>query len=70
MTPGRLSYWEEAQVNRQIQAFMDLGKMCKNASEYACRVTVPMKKDGSQRFCGVSPIKFSNKVGLFSHTLD
>ncbi len=52
MTPRRLSYWEEAKVNRQTQALVDLGKMCKNASEYACRVTLPMKKDGSQRFWG------------------
>jgi hypothetical protein len=52
MTPRRLSYWEEAEVNRQTQALVDLGKMCKNASEYACRITLQMKKDGSQRFCG------------------
>jgi hypothetical protein len=31
---------------------VDLGKMHKSASEYACRVTLPMKKDGSRRFCG------------------
>lgn len=29
-----------------------LGKMRKSAFEYACRVTLPIKKDGSQRFCG------------------
>jgi hypothetical protein len=47
MTPGRLSFWEEAEVNKHIQALVDLGKMRKSASEYACRVTLPMKKDGS-----------------------
>ncbi len=52
MTPGRVSFWEEAEVNRQIQALVNLGKMCKSALEYACRVTLLMKKDGSQRFCG------------------
>jgi len=31
---------------------MDLGKMRKSASEYACKVILPMKKDGRQRFCG------------------
>ncbi len=47
MTPGWLSYWEEAKVNRQIQSLVDLGKMRKSASEYAYIVTLPMKKDGS-----------------------
>jgi hypothetical protein len=31
---------------------MDLGKMRKSASKYACKVILPMKKDGRQRFCG------------------
>ncbi len=52
MTPRRLSYWEEAEVNWQIQTLVDLGKMHKSALEYACRVTLPMKKYGSRRFCG------------------
>jgi hypothetical protein len=50
--PGRLSYWEEAEVKRQIDVLVDLGKMKPNNSEYACRVTLPMKRDGSRRFCG------------------
>jgi len=66
MTPGQLSYWEEAEVNWQIQVLVDLGKMSKNASEYVCRVTLTMKKDGSQRFCG-DYHPFSNKEGLFAH---
>jgi hypothetical protein len=51
-SPGRLSYWEEAEVKRQIDALVELGKMRPNSSEYACRVTLPAKKDGSRRFCG------------------
>jgi hypothetical protein len=51
-TPGRLSYWEEAEVKRQIDVLVGLGKMKSSNSEYACRVTLPMKKDGSMRFCG------------------
>jgi hypothetical protein len=50
--PGRLSYWEEAEVKRQIDVLVDLGKMRPSNSEYACRVTLPVKKDGSRRFCG------------------
>ncbi len=47
-----MSYWEEAEVKRQIDVLVDLGKMRPNNSEYACRVTLPVKKDGSRRFCG------------------
>jgi putative transposase len=51
ITPERLSYWEEVEVNRQIQALVDLGRMCKSASKYVCRITLPIKKDGSRKFC-------------------
>jgi hypothetical protein len=47
MILGRLSYWEKVEVNQQIQTLVDLGKMCKSASKYACKVTFPMMKDGS-----------------------
>jgi hypothetical protein len=50
MTLGQLSFWEETEVNRQIQALVNLGKMCKNASKYVYKITLPTKKDGSQRF--------------------
>jgi hypothetical protein len=50
--PGRLSYWEEAEVKRQIDALVELDKMKPSNSEYAYRVTLPMKKDGSRCFCG------------------
>jgi hypothetical protein len=52
VAPGRLSYWEEAEVKRQIDVLVDLGKMKPSDSEYACKVTLPIKKDGSMRFCG------------------
>jgi len=52
VSPGRLSYWEEAEVKRQIDVLVDLGKMKPSNSEYACRVTLPVKRDGSRRFCG------------------
>jgi hypothetical protein len=51
-SPGRLSYWEEAEVKRQIDVLVELGKMRPSSSEYACRVALPVKKDGSRRFCG------------------
>jgi len=52
VAPGRLSYWEEAKVKRHIDVLVELGKMKPSDSEYACRVTLPVKKDGSRRFCG------------------
>jgi hypothetical protein len=51
-TLGRLSYWEEVEVNRQIQALIMLGKMKNNDFEYACRVSLPVKKDSNRRFYG------------------
>jgi len=48
---GRLSYWEEAEVKRQIDALVDLGKLKPSNYEYACRVTLPVNRDGSRRFC-------------------
>jgi hypothetical protein len=51
-TPRKLSYWEEAEVNRQIQALIKLGKMKNSDFEYACRVNLPVKRDGSRRLCG------------------
>jgi hypothetical protein len=47
-----LSYWEEAEVKRQINALVELGKMRPSSFEYASRVTLPIKKDGSRHFCG------------------
>jgi len=39
-------------VKRQIDVLVDLGKMKPSNSEYACRVTLPVKRDGSRHFCG------------------
>ncbi len=50
--PSRLSYWEEAEIKRQIDALVDLGKMKPNNFEYACHIILPVKKDGSRHFCG------------------
>jgi hypothetical protein len=50
--PGRLFCWEEAKVNKHIQAWIKLGKMKNSDSEYACRVNLLVKRDGSRQFCG------------------
>ncbi len=39
------------EVKRQIDVMVDLGKMKPSNSEYACHVTLPMKRDVSRRFC-------------------
>ncbi len=39
-------------MKRQIDVLVDLDKMRPSNSEYACRVTLLVKKDGSRRFCG------------------
>jgi putative transposase len=66
MPPGRLSFWEETEVKRQIDALIDLGKMKPSNSEYACRVTLPVKKDGSRRFCGdYRPLNAQTRRDMF-----
>jgi len=51
-SPSQLSYWEEVEVKRQIDVLVNLGKMKPSNSEYAYRVTLLVKKDGSRHFCG------------------
>jgi len=69
-SPGRLSYWEEAEVKRQIDVLVNLGKMRSSNSEYACRVTLPVKKDGSRRFCGdYRPLNAQTHQDLFPMSL-
>jgi len=66
MSPGRLSFWEETEVKRQIDALIDLGKMKPSNSKYACRVTLPIKKDGSRRFCGdYQPLNVQTRQDMF-----
>jgi hypothetical protein len=45
---GRLSYWEEAKIKRQIDVLVNSGKIKPNNFKYACHVTLPIKKDGSR----------------------
>jgi hypothetical protein len=47
-----LFLWEEVEVKRQIDVLISLGKMKSSSSEYACKVTLLVKKDGSRQFCG------------------
>jgi len=42
VAPGRLLYWEEAEVKRQINVLVELGKMKPSDSAYAYRVTLHM----------------------------
>jgi len=49
---GRLSYWEEAEVKKHINVLVDLDKMRPSNYEYACCVTLPVKRDGSRCFFG------------------
>jgi len=39
-------------MKRQIDVLVDLGKMKLSNFEYTCRVTLPIKRDGSRHFCG------------------
>jgi hypothetical protein len=48
---GQLSYWEEAEMKRQIDVLVNLGKMKPSNFEYACCITLLVKKDGSRHFC-------------------
>jgi hypothetical protein len=61
----RLSYWEEVEVKRQINVLVDLGKMKPNNFEYACRVTLLVKKDGSRFF--VETIDHSTHKPIGTH---
>jgi hypothetical protein len=53
-------------VKRQIDVLVDLGKMKPSSYEYACRVTLLVKKDGSRRFCGdYRPLKAQTRWDSF-----
>jgi hypothetical protein len=66
VAPGRLSLCEETKVKRQIDTLVEMGKMRPSDSKYACRVTLPVKKDGSMRFCGdYRPLNLQTRRDLF-----
>jgi len=70
VAPGRLSYWEEAEVNPQINVLVELGKMRPSNSTYTCRVTLLVKKDGSRRSCGgLQTPQFTNSEGFIPYAL-
>ncbi len=54
MTPRWLSFWEESEVNQQIQVLVDLGKMHKNAFKYACRVILLVIRMVVEGFVGTT----------------
>ncbi len=65
VSPGQLSYWEEAKVKKQIDVLVDLGKIKPNNFKYACHVTLPIKKDGSR--CSVEIINHSTCRPVKTH---
>jgi len=53
-------------VKRQIDVLVELGKMKPSDLEYACRVTLPMKKDESRRFYeDYRPLNLQTRRDLF-----
>jgi hypothetical protein len=53
-------------VNKQIQALIKLGKMKSNDSKYVCRISLPIKRDGSKQFCGdYRPLNMQTRRGSF-----
>jgi hypothetical protein len=46
-------FWEEVEVEKEINALVALGNVKPiNISKYAFKVILPLKKDGSHKFCG------------------
>jgi len=57
-------------MNKQIQTLIKLGKMKNSDSEYACKVSLPVKKDGNRRFCGdYRPLNMQTKRDSFPMSL-
>ncbi len=51
--PSWLFFWEEVEVEREINALVALGKVKPtNISKYAYKVILPLRKDGSHNICG------------------
>lgn len=52
-TPSWLFFWEDVEVEREINALVALGKVKPtNTFKYVCKVILPLRKDGSHKFCG------------------
>ncbi len=51
-TPNHLSFWEESEINKQIQALVAFNKMHPNISNYAYKGMLLIKKAESTHFCG------------------
>ncbi len=57
-------------MKRQIDVLVELGKMKPSDSEYACRVALPVKRDGSRQFCGdYQPLNRQTRRDAFSMPL-
>ncbi len=50
--PSKVSFWEKVKVKKQIGFLVTLGKMRPNTFEYACKVTLLVKKDNNCKFYG------------------
>ncbi len=51
--PNHLSkIGKKGRLKKQIEAMMQIGRMCANHLEYAYKVTLPTKWNGPKRFCG------------------
>lgn len=71
MTPRWLFYWEKGKVNRRIQALVDLGKMCKSASEYTCRGYLTCKERWQSKIMwGLQTFEFLDHARFFSHVFN
>jgi hypothetical protein len=64
VSPGWLSYREEAKVNKQIDVLVDLGKMKPNNFEYACCITMLIKKMGVGVFVEIINHSKCKPVGI------
>ncbi len=53
-------------MKRQIDVLVNLGKMKPSNSEYTCRVTLLIKRNGSRHFCGdYRPLNMQTSRNLF-----
>jgi hypothetical protein len=50
--PSNFPFGRKLRLRKKIDMLIALGKMKPSTLEYACRVTLLVKKDGSWWFCG------------------